>query len=205
MKPRNVSAAFASRALEKMSSGLAFHAAWAVILFMACSRDDPGLPAKCAGLKSPFLEADCLAALRDECRSFSSGEDCAGQEPFLFNEGAFAVHCGWAKVVEFSDAAACKIQTVKGRCEAGIEQTGLGCGGGCGGEATPHYSLRADSDEMELIEMPCTLTGSYLGGPLGPDSAVGAEPGEYGKACAEGTTPPAAPICACSSVACESK
>ena len=50
--------------------------------------------------------------------------------------------------------------------------------------------------------MPFASTESYLAGPLGPASAVGAEKGAFGSTCAPDVYPPAAPLCACGPVAC---
>ncbi len=160
------------------------------------------LPSACAGLGSPFLTADCLTALRDACRAQPSAEACAAQAPLLFSGGGYIIHCGWAKVVRFSDPAACTVAAVEGRCEAGMEDTLLWCGDRCSSEPTLHFSLHADSEAMELIEMPCASTESWLGGPLGPASAVGAEKGAFGSTCAPEVYPPAAPLCACGPVAC---
>lgn len=162
-------------------------------------------PAACAGLGSPFLDAGCLGELREACRSLTSEAACADQEPLTFSDGDYIVWCGWAKVVQFSDIDACTVASTTGRCEAGLEYTLFPCGDRCTDEPDLHFSLHAEVAAMELIEMPCTPAGSYLGGPLGPDSAVGAEKGEFGSTCAPNIQPPAPPLCMCRTVACEAE
>lgn len=162
--------------------------------------DAPGdLPAACEGLSSPFVSADCLSGLRDRCRALTDDASCEAS-PSLTFDGGFAIACGWAKVVTFSDIASCTIASVEGRCEAGIEQF-IGCGDKCTDEPDLYSSLRANVIEAELIEMPCAPEGRTLDGPLGPSSAIGAPPGETG-ACAPNITPPAPAICDCAPVAC---
>jgi hypothetical protein len=163
-----------------------------------------GLPAACEGMDSPFIAADCLSGLRDRCRALADEGACTGAATLVF-DGGFEISCGWAKVVTFSDVAACAIASVQGRCEAGIEQPGLGCADKCTDAPDLYASLRADAEALELIEMPCAPEGHQLDGPLGPGSAVDAPPPDEGSTCAPNVQPPAPEICACSSAACDAE
>ncbi len=168
----------------------------------ASSGDDTSsdFPSACEGLESPFVSADCLSGLRDRCRTADDENACDAIEPLYF-EGGYAIDCGWAKVVTIADVAACTIDAVMGRCEAGIEQQ-IGCPDRCTETPDLYASLRANVADAELIEMPCTPTGRLLDGPLGPGSAVGAPPPKTGSTCAPNVQPPAPEICACSQAAC---
>jgi hypothetical protein len=170
------------------------------------SDDGPpaGLPAACEGMDSPFVAADCLGGLRDRCRALADEGACTGAGTLAF-DGGFEITCGWAKVVTFSDVAACTIASVEGRCEAGIEQTGLTCPDKCTDEPDLYASLRADPDALELIEMPCAPEGHQLDGPLGPGSAIDAPPTDEGSTCAPNIQPPAPEICTCVSAACDAE
>jgi hypothetical protein len=159
-------------------------------------------PAECMGLGSPFLAADCLVALRNRCLTSTDEAACTAREPLLFGDGGYIIRCGWAKVVTFADPTACVVESVAGRCEAGLEDTLLGCGNRCNDANSLQFSLHADTDAAELIEMGCASTGNYLAGPLGAQSAVGAEPKEFGTACIDNVKPPAPPLCDCASTAC---
>jgi hypothetical protein len=167
------------------------------------SSDDgslPDAPPSCDGLSSPFVSAECLGGLRDRCRAAMDVNDCAATEAIVFDDGAYVIACGWAKVVAFSDVDTCTIASVIGRCEAGIEQL-IPCADRCTGEPDLYASLRASVPDAELVEMPCTLDGRILDGPLGPSSAVGAPPGD-GSTCAPNIQPPAPEICTCATEAC---
>ncbi|WAS94195.1 hypothetical protein [Nannocystis punicea] len=159
-------------------------------------------PVECMDLSSPFLAADCLVALRNRCLAATDEATCTAREPLLFGDGGYIIRCGWAKVVTFADPATCAVESVVGRCEAGLEDTLLGCGNHCNDENSLQFSLRADVDAAELLEMGCASNGNYLDGPLGARSAVGAEPQEFGTVCIDGVKPPAPPLCDCASAAC---
>ncbi|WP_143140250.1 hypothetical protein [Nannocystis exedens] len=154
------------------------------------------------GLDSPFLAADCLVALRDRCLESTDETACTARETLLFADGGYIIRCGWAKVVTFADPATCAIESVAGRCEAGLEDTQLDCGNRCNDGNSLQFSLRADVSGAELIEMGCATNGNYIDGPLGAHAAVGAEPKEFGTTCIDGVKPPAPPLCDCAPTAC---
>jgi len=147
-------------------------------------------PGECPVDESPFLSADCLEALRSACGEHDVEGACAGEQPLSFLDDQYIVRCSWAKVVKFSDAAACTVASVTGRCEASVDTA---CSDACAGDFL-NSSLTAIPSELEIIEM--------CGGPLGPWSAVGSEPGAYLGTCAPTVKPPAPPLCDCASVAC---
>lgn len=163
---------------------------------------DAKLPAACAGLTSPFLAADCLVALRDACHALPSQAACAAQAPLLFSDGAYTILCSWSKVVRFADIPACGIESVIGRCEAGLEDATLDCTDRCIGDSL-QTSLIVGEDGQELIEMGCTTRDNYyLDGPLGPRATVGADTGPYSSSCAPNLNRPNPPICDCDTLAC---
>jgi hypothetical protein len=161
------------------------------------------LPPECSDLGSPFLEEDCLGALQSACRAYAAENECTGQAPFVFGDGAYVVHCGWAKLVTFSDAETCTVESVAGRCEAGLEDTLSGCGDPCVGEPDINHALSAIPSELVLLEMACTPGGNRLDGPLSPTSAVDSELENYTGTCAPNIEPPAPALCDCAPVACE--
>ena len=159
------------------------------------SVDGSSVSSECAGLTSPFLEADCLAALRDRCRSRANDADCTMGGPLIFGGGAYKIFCTWSKVVRFSDLTTCAVETVFHRCEGTIKQDLVVCRDPC--TATPDIFSRwtAIPSEQELVRVEC-------GGPIGPWSAVGSTPGSYTGACLGNIMPPAPDLCRCESTAC---
>jgi hypothetical protein len=139
-------------------------------------------PAGCTPDESPFLSADCLAALRSACLAHPDEDACTAQPSFEFD--GYSVRCGWANVLTFADATACTVASEAGRCEATMENLG--------GLDAPCTAIPS---ELEIIELE--------GGPLGPWSAVDAEPGEYAGTCAPNTTPPAPALCDCAPATCD--
>lgn len=150
-------------------------------------------PDECPIDASPFLSPECLAALRSACNEHTGEDACAAEPRLAFADDMYIVRCAWAKVVTFSDAAACAVASVAGRCEASVDTA---CRDACAGE--PLISnLSAIPSELEIIEL--------CGGPLGPWSAVGSEPGAHVGACAKSVQPPAPPLCDCAAVACSAE
>jgi hypothetical protein len=139
-------------------------------------------PAACNPDESPFLSADCLAALRSACRTHEDETACTTQPSFEFD--GYGVVCGWANVLTFADATSCIVISEVGRCEAGLVQLG-GLGAPC----------TAIPSELEIVEL--------QGGPLGPWAAVDSEPGDYASTCAPNTSPPAAALCDCAPASCD--
>jgi len=172
----------------------------AMAVLLGCGGTDPdemdegGVPAACDVDRSPFLEADCLTALRDGCRAQPTADECAARAEIAFDDGGYVVRCGWATVVRFGDASTCAMPVVEGRCEAGLVQEGGG--DPCEGEPTLDSAWFVDVAAQELIDMTTALDG-----PLGPWSAVDAEPGMSG-VCAENVQPPAPALCECAAAAC---
>lgn len=147
-------------------------------------------PDECPLDQSPFLRADCLGALQSACRELTDETACAAEPSLRFIDDQYVIRCVWAKVVTFSDATACTVAAVMGRCEASVDTA---CSDACAGE--PLISdLQAIPSELEIVKM--------CGGPIGPWAAVGSEPGAYVGACAGNVTPPAPPLCDCAAVAC---
>jgi len=167
---------------------------------------DTWAPEACDLGESPFLSSDCLHALQLACRSQDSAKGCESLPPLMFSDGGYIVHCGWSKVVRFTDGNSCMVEAVHGRCEAGLEHTLIGCGDACSDTPELHSTLRAITDEFELVEMPCAPGGTALGGPLGRASAVGAPPERQNTGtCLDGVTPAPPPLCDCLSIACEAR
>lgn len=186
----------------------------ALVLVASCSPETVGdssenpddlMPSECVDLGSPFLEADCLGALAARCGALESEQECVAAKPLSFGDGGYPIHCGWAKVVRFADIDMCTVESVSGRCVAGLEQNGIGCDDPCAGELDLYSSLSVEFAELEMIEMPCAPGGAYLGGPLGPSSAVDSPPTDGSGSCAENTSPPPSELCACHQVACEAE
>lgn len=137
-----------------------------------------GFPTACSPAESPFLSADCLAALRDACNAHIDQSACAGQAAFEFD--GYSVSCGWANVTTFVDATSCTIASETGRCEAVIAQECL-------------HPCTAITSELEILEL--------CDGPLGPWSAVDDDTDDVG-ACAPNTSPPAPALCDCAPPSC---
>lgn len=153
--------------------------------------EDPWPPDTCSLETSPFLQAECLDAMRLACNQRSEENDCTSAPGLSFDGGGYEVRCSWARVVRFSDADTCTVQTVEGRCEASLE--GLPCGDLCAGESLVG-NISALPSESELVQL--------CGGPLGAWSAVDS-PQMHAFGCGENLEPPAPPLCDCVDVACE--
>jgi hypothetical protein len=104
------------------------------------------------------------------------------------NEG-YQIRCLWAKVVKFTDATSCSVESVTGRCEASVRTF---CGDFCGGNSLVG-DIHAIPSQLEIIHL--------CGGPLGPWSAVGNDNSSYSSPCGTGQAAPA--LCDCATVACE--
>jgi hypothetical protein len=139
---------------------------------------DASFPAACNADESPFVSADCLAALRDVCRAHSDETACTSQATFEFD--GYAVRCGWANVLTFADATSCTIASEAGRCEAMHVAECL-------------WPCTAIPSELEIVEL--------CDGPLGPWSAVDSE--DDVSSCAPNTTPPAPALCDCAPSSCD--
>jgi hypothetical protein len=184
-----------SRALETLG------VPWAACVFIAaCSgaaddasmeagSDSAGasLPDACSPDESPFLQPDCLDALRQACNEQDEENVCVATEPF--DVSGYRIRCAWAKVVAFSDTSACTVDAVVGRCEASIETP---CGDYCT-ENELLSNVSAIPSRQEIIRL--------CGGPIGPWSAVGAD-SDHTSMCADNVVPPADPLCQCAEVAC---
>jgi hypothetical protein len=141
-------------------------------------------PAACDLDRSPFLDAECLAALRRACNEHTAETPCAGAESLAFDDGGYSIHCEWVEVIAFSDAATCAVESTTSRCEAQNESLG-GCLSNC--SAIP--------SELEIIVM--------CDGPLGPWAAVDSEEDDDFGGCAPNTQPPAPALCDCAPAACD--
>jgi hypothetical protein len=133
-------------------------------------------PNECALDSSPFLQPQCLDALATKCGMQASEAACVAVEEAPFDE--YPIQCTWIDVTVFSDAAACTVQSVDGRCVAVLLEED--CVDGC----------QVDAARGEILDL--------CGGPLDASSAVGAE--DPGPAPCSSATPPA--LCACSSTVC---
>jgi hypothetical protein len=174
---------------------------WAVCLVLvACTSDDGETggdtgaevswpPGACALDESPFVQSECLDALRLACNAHAEESACAGAQPLSFDTGGYSIECGWAKVVAFVDEAACTVETVSGRCEARIDTE---CGDFCGGDDMLS-DVAAIPSQGEIVQL--------CGGPLGPWSAVGAANDDL-STCADNVTPPSDALCECAEAAC---
>lgn len=138
------------------------------------------MPADCSTDASPFVQGECLQALREACNARASAEECGAAEPVTFADGGFEVVCGWAEVASFASADACDLRGTSERCEAS-----LGCGDG------PDGDVKAFPAAVELVRL--------CGGPLGPWSEVGAPGGET-EACDPNAASPQHPLCGCADV-----
>lgn len=141
---------------------------------------DTWLPAACELDSSPFVDSECLGGLRLACNGFATEEACAAAAPLAFDDGGYAVRCGWASVIAYDEASTCAVASMTSRCEAYIDQE---CFASC----------TAITSELEIIDL--------CGGPLGPWSAVDIEDDGVGT-CAPNTQPPAPALCDCAPATC---
>jgi len=155
------------------------------------SDETPWPPEACALETSPFLQPECLDAMRLACNQHSEETDCTSAAGLSFAGGGYEVACSWAKVVRFSDPDTCTVQTVEGRCEARV--AGMPCGDLCTGDSLTSNTSAFPSDS-ELVQL--------CGGPLGEWSAVGSTQ-MHASSCGENLEPPQPPLCDCVDVACE--
>lgn len=151
------------------------------------------LPDACSIDASPFLQPECLDALRLACNAHAAENDCAAAAPFAFDDGGFVIGCAWAKVVTFSDATQCTVESVAGRCEARIDSE---CGDYCAGDFMLS-DVAAIPAQLEIVQL--------CGGPLGAWSATDAEPGTVVSTCAPNVEPPSDPLCDCATTACDAQ
>jgi hypothetical protein len=140
-------------------------------------------PETCALAASPFLDADCLDALRVACNAHAAETQCTAAEPLSFDSGGYSIRCAWAEVITFTDAASCAGATISERCEAILEQF--------------------DGVSFECTAIPSALEIVVLsGGPLGPWSAVESDDDDVGP-CAPNVQPPAPALCDCAPASCD--
>jgi hypothetical protein len=147
-------------------------------------------PQECSLEISPFLQVECLAAMRSACNAIEEEGDCTLTPFASFSNGGFEVRCEWAKVVKFSDVATCSVEGVLGRCEPTLNE--MACVDSCLGEALVG-SISAFPSDLELVQL--------CGGPLGSWSAVGSTE-MYGFSCGDNLVPPEPAICQCIDEAC---
>jgi hypothetical protein len=135
-------------------------------------------PPACVGVESAYLSAECLSALRDLCRALPTEAACRAQAPFPELE----VICTWARVIRFSDPAACVVEAEEGRCDGGwtFPEDGPFCGIWTGFIA-----------ERELVKI------DTCDGPVGPWDVIGSQPSQVEGPCLDNVTPPAPAICHC--------
>ena len=76
---------------------------------------DTGLPDPCDMDESPFLQPDCLAALRLACNQHLSEGPCFAAESSTFD--GYSISCAWVDVATFSDATTCELESTVGRCD----------------------------------------------------------------------------------------
>ena len=157
------------------------------------SRDESWLPEACSLDRSPFLQPQCLDALRLACNEHSAENVCTASPVLPFASGGYEIRCAWAKVVTFSDADSCTVESVDGRCEASIEGL-LPCGGDPCTEDSLMSSVSAVPSESEIIQL--------CGGPLGSWNAVGSTE-SYASVCEDGIEPPPPSLCDCTEAACQ--
>ncbi len=153
--------------------------------------EDPWPPDACTLETTPFLQVECLDAMRLACNQHSEEDDCTSAPGLAFARGGYQVGCSWARVVRFSDADTCTVQSVEGRCEASLE--GLPCGDLCAGNSMLS-NISAFPSESELVDL--------CGGPLGSWSAVGSTQ-MHAFTCGENIEPPAPELCDCVDAVCE--
>lgn len=147
------------------------------------------LPDTCSADQSPFLQESCLDSLRMSCNTHAEENECMATPVLFFDEGGYGIRCLWARVVKFSDASSCTVESVTGRCEASVNGE---CEDFCSGDFLLS-DMSAISSQSELIQV--------CGGPLGTWSAVGAEQG-YISTCGPNIQPPPPPLCDCGDAAC---
>ena len=112
----------------------------------------------------------------------------------------------WTQVVSFSDENACVIESVFGRCDAGIVPRNWGgtlhpatnCDGALEGSPVVHY---VDPSENELVELFPREDGIVLVGPLRPGDALDVDSSSI--CLDQGVDPRPPALCECSAVACE--
>lgn len=136
------------------------------------------VPEACRGLSSPYLEAECLQALRTRCLELGSRSEC-DDRPAVSFEGSYVVECGWARVVEVLGQDACALAESTYRCEAREVSTLDGF----------DAKWKAWGEQSELIE--------FSHGPLGPWSAIDPPPEFTVRACADNVSPPSPSLCNC--------
>lgn len=128
---------------------------------------DPITPAACLGGATPFTSEDCGRALKETCRAFDSEEACHAGGKFDIDE--HVITCAWAKVVSFSDAEACTVDTATWRCEA-TSYDFIGCNDQCDtASQSPNDRLTASLGAPELYELPCERVTH---GPIGEWTAA---------------------------------
>jgi len=145
------------------------------------------------------VNAPCLTALRARCLALPTEEACGGAEVVELGDPAeFQVRmgCQWATVISIEDSSTCSASEPFGRCEGlrlGVDGLCLGSACDAPGERAPWSILPTNPKEM--VKMGCY-------GPVGYWWEVGyvREPDEG--VCAEGTIPPAPPLCDCAEAAC---
>lgn len=161
------------------------------------------LPPECDDT-DPFRSERCGHALFELCRSHPSESECVAQPPFVFGE-EYTYLCGWAKVVTFADSSTCLVESVRGRCEAGVIPGAVVCNDPCDFDNGPdlYQSLTAIPSEDELVEMPCP-EGAVLSGPIGEWTALSNQQGDvlHTYPCAAGIDM-LPRLCDCAPVACE--
>lgn len=155
------------------------------------NNEDSWPPDACSLIRSPFLQPECLGAMRLACDLHGEENVCTAVPGLSFDGGAYEVRCLWAKVVSFSDVDTCAVEAVVGRCEASLD--GLPCGDLCAGESQVS-NVSAIPSESEIVQL--------CGGPLGSWTAVGSTE-MYGFTCGDNLDPPPPPLCDCVEAACE--
>jgi hypothetical protein len=141
--------------------------------------DDTWPPQACDLDVSPFLDAECLGALRLGCNAHGTEGACTGAEAAGFD--GYTIRCGWAQVVTFSDATTCDVASTSFRCEAYIDQE---CFAVCS----------AITSQLEIVQL--------CGGPIGPGNAVDSDDDVVGT-CAPNTQPAAPALCDCAPASCD--
>ncbi len=149
-----------------------------------------GLPNACSAENSPFLQQECLNAIRVACSALLAENTCLAEPPFVFD--GYVARCAWAKVVSFSDVLSCEVSSTVGRCEASIDTV---CGNYCEGEAFGS-NVAAIVSEGALIQM--------CNGPVGPWTAL-ENPDVYGVPCGQADEAPGAvaQLCDCFDRVCD--
>jgi hypothetical protein len=158
------------------------------------STGDAGLLPACVGLSSPFLDGVCLEAMRVACNALGSEMECVASEPWVFDDGAYVIGCGWATYAVVESVSACTIGESGRRCEGYIQQLGGGFGDPCSGDPDTSGAWTGLIEAQELVFLP--------GGPIGPWSEVG-NTSDPVSTCAPNVTPPPDALCDCASAACD--